>query len=68
MIDSQEWVRALASGIIGMKNGSLGRMRIGWIGFHVEGLPALEAIVAERFPSSAVITLRPEATRKRSGF
>jgi methionyl-tRNA formyltransferase len=41
-------------------------MKIGWVGFHVEGIPALEALLEER-ALSGVITLAPESAAKRSG-
>jgi methionyl-tRNA formyltransferase len=40
-------------------------MRVGWVGFHVEGIPALEALLGQGIVS-AVITLAPEAAAKRS--
>lgn len=40
---------------------------IGWLGFHVEGLPALEAILASGYPLKAVITLADEERGRRSG-
>lgn len=42
-------------------------MRIGWIGFHMEGIPALEGVLEQGFPLHAVITLKPELRGKRSG-
>ncbi len=41
-------------------------LRLGWIGFHAEGVPALEALVAHRVPIAAVITLSPPLAAKRS--
>src|SRR5439155_12056359 len=41
-------------------------LRLGWIGFHAEGVPALEALVAHRVPIAAVITLNPPLAAKRS--
>lgn len=41
-------------------------LRLGWIGFHAEGVPALEALVAHRVPIAAVITLSPPMAAKRS--
>jgi methionyl-tRNA formyltransferase len=41
-------------------------MRIGWIGFHAEGVPALEALL-EQGALSAVITLPPDLASRRSG-
>ncbi len=43
-----------------------GTLRIGWIGFHAEGVPALEALVAQGVPIEAVFTLRPAQAAKRS--
>src|SRR5262245_60634907 len=42
-------------------------MRIGWIGFHLEGIPALECVLDKGWPVAAVITLKPERAAKRSG-
>jgi methionyl-tRNA formyltransferase len=42
-------------------------MRIGWIGFHREGLLALRAVLEQRMPIAAVVTLAPELTAKKSG-
>jgi methionyl-tRNA formyltransferase len=42
-------------------------MRLGWIGFHVEGLLALGAVLARGFPIEALLTLRPDLAAKRSG-
>lgn len=42
-------------------------MRIGWIGFHVEGLPALRGVLAAGHEVVAVITLKPHLAAKRSG-
>ncbi len=42
-------------------------MRFGWVGCHVEGLSALEALLAARTPITGVITLRPELAAQRSG-
>src|SRR5579883_1979538 len=44
-----------------------GRFRIGWLGFHVEGLPTLEAVLASGYPLKAVITLHDEERNRRSG-
>lgn len=38
-----------------------------WIGFHAEGVPALEALLAADAPIGAVLTLAPEKAAKRSG-
>jgi len=42
-------------------------MRFAWLGFHAEGLPALEALLAAGAPIDAVLTLQPELAAKRSG-
>ena len=42
-------------------------MRIGWIGFHMEGLPALRGILEQGFALQAVITLKPDLRAQRSG-
>jgi methionyl-tRNA formyltransferase len=42
-------------------------MRVGWIGFHVEGLSALRALVECGVAIEAVITLGQEAAARRSG-
>jgi methionyl-tRNA formyltransferase len=42
-------------------------MNIGWVGFHIEGIPALEAILEQRIQVEAAITLKPESAVKRSG-
>ncbi len=42
-------------------------MRIGWIGFHVEGLLALRGILERGFPIEALITLKSDLAAKRSG-
>ncbi len=42
-------------------------MRLGWIGAHREGLPALRALLERGVAIEAVITLRPETAKKRSG-
>jgi methionyl-tRNA formyltransferase len=42
-------------------------LRIGWVGFHREGVPALEALLAEGYNVTGVITLAPSALAKRSG-
>jgi methionyl-tRNA formyltransferase len=41
--------------------------RFAWVGFHAEGLPALEALLAAGAPIAAVLTLKPELAAKRSG-
>lgn len=42
-------------------------MNVAWIGFHMEGLPTLQAIAEAGYPVKAVITLTEEAAAKRSG-
>ena len=42
-------------------------MRFAWVGFHAEGLPALEALLAAGAPITAVLTLTPALAAKRSG-
>lgn len=42
-------------------------MKIGWVGFHVEGIPALEAVLEAGWTIDAFITLRPDRAAKRSG-
>jgi methionyl-tRNA formyltransferase len=42
-------------------------MRIGWISFHREGFPALEALLERGTRVEAVLTLAPEQLAKRSG-
>ena len=42
-------------------------LRCAWVGFHAEGLPALEALLAAGAPIGAVLTLQPELAAKRSG-
>jgi len=42
-------------------------MRIVWIGFHQEGLPALEAVLAAGHRVAAVLTLKPDQAAGRSG-
>jgi methionyl-tRNA formyltransferase len=41
-------------------------MRFAWVGFHTEGIPALEALLAAGAPIEAVLTLTPELAAKRS--
>jgi methionyl-tRNA formyltransferase len=41
-------------------------MRFAWVGFHTEGIPALDALLAAGAPIEAVITLTPELAAKRS--
>jgi methionyl-tRNA formyltransferase len=42
-------------------------MRLVWIGFHVEGVPALRAVLEAGHRIDALITLTPEAAARRSG-
>jgi len=42
-------------------------MRIAWIGAHVEGIPALRALIERQIPLVGVITLAKEALAGRSG-
>jgi methionyl-tRNA formyltransferase len=42
-------------------------MRLGWIGFHFEGIPALRAVAQQGYEIAAVITLDTETAAKRSG-
>ena len=42
-------------------------MKLGWVGFHMEGLPALEAVLAAGAPVAGVVTLKPEVAAPRSG-
>ena len=42
-------------------------MRFAWVGFHAEGLAALDALLAAGAPIAAVLTLKPELAAKRSG-
>jgi methionyl-tRNA formyltransferase len=42
-------------------------MRIGWIGLHREGLPALRALLERGVPVEAAISLRPAAALRASG-
>jgi methionyl-tRNA formyltransferase len=42
-------------------------VRIGWIGFHVEGVPALRAVVERGYRVEGVLTLTPAAAAHRSG-
>ena len=42
-------------------------MKFAWVGFHTEGLAALDALLAAGAPISAVLTLKPELAAKRSG-
>ena len=41
-------------------------LRIGWIGFHIEGIPALQALLEQGIRVEAVITLNEEQLAKRS--
>ena len=42
-------------------------MKFAWVGFHTEGLAALDALLAAGAPIAAVLTLTPELAAKRSG-
>ena len=42
-------------------------MKLGWVGFHMEGIPALEAVLEAGAPVAAVLTLSPEVRASRSG-
>ena len=42
-------------------------MRFAWVGFHAEGIPALEALLAAGAPVAGVLTLTPELAARRSG-
>lgn len=42
-------------------------MRIGWLGFHLEGIPALRAVLKAGHAVECVMTLEHEQLRKRSG-
>ena len=42
-------------------------MKLGWVGFHMEGLPALEAVLEAGAPVAAVLTLSPGVRASRSG-
>jgi len=42
-------------------------MNFAWVGFHREGLEALEALLEAGAPIRAVLTLRPDLAAKRSG-
>ena len=41
-------------------------MRFAWVGFHAEGIPALEALLASQAPVDTVITLAPYSRAKRA--
>jgi methionyl-tRNA formyltransferase len=42
-------------------------LRIGWIGFHMEGLAALQSLLDASIQIEGVITLKPDALAARSG-
>jgi methionyl-tRNA formyltransferase len=42
-------------------------MRLGWVGFHVEGLLALRAVLERGFAIEAIVTLRADRAAQRSG-
>jgi methionyl-tRNA formyltransferase len=41
-------------------------LRIGWVGFHMEGIPALQALLAMGVRIEGIITLKGEACSRRS--
>ncbi|HYE32284.1 MAG TPA: methionyl-tRNA formyltransferase [Methylomirabilota bacterium] len=43
------------------------QLRIGWVGFHMEGIPALRALIDAGHKPVVVLTLKPTALEKRSG-
>ena len=42
-------------------------MRFGWVGFHAEALPALDALLTAKAPIAGVLTLAPALAAARSG-
>lgn len=42
-------------------------MRFAWVGFHLEGVEALDALLEAGAPIQGVLTLRPDLAAKRSG-
>lgn len=42
-------------------------MKFAWVGFHAEGLAALQALLDAGAPIAAVLTLKPDLAAKRSG-
>jgi methionyl-tRNA formyltransferase len=42
-------------------------MNIGWVGFHMEGMPALRSVLLHGFPIRAVLILKPEIASRKSG-
>jgi len=44
-----------------------GPIRLGWVGVHQEGLPALEGLLDAGAPLVAAVTLKPELAATRSG-
>jgi methionyl-tRNA formyltransferase len=42
-------------------------MRIGWVGFHMEGIPALRAVLEKGIGVEAVLTLKQDLAARRSG-
>jgi methionyl-tRNA formyltransferase len=42
-------------------------MKIVWVGFHVEGIPALRGVLERGVHVEGVLTLKPEQAAKRSG-
>lgn len=45
----------------------MSELRFTWVGFHAEGLPALDALLTEGAPITDIITLRPDLAARRSG-
>lgn len=41
-------------------------MRLAWVGFHMEGVPALEGVLEAGWEVAGVVTLRPEQAARRS--
>lgn len=41
--------------------------RLAWLGFHAEGVPALEALLVAGAPIAAILTLRADLAAQRSG-
>jgi methionyl-tRNA formyltransferase len=42
-------------------------MKIGWVGFHREGIPALRGVLERGYRVEAVLTLKPHLAARRSG-
>lgn len=51
----------------GFDSKSQSALRVGWIGFHVEGVRALRSVLQRGYRVQAVITLKSEQAAKRSG-